>query len=1112
MIKGIRYSSYALCALLVASSLSFGQMAPAAKSRYPSAPVTRSPKTSDRNRRRVFEKTAPDRQQTASERKVAERAGTVNFNELAHREALASRTPEKLRFIPEPEEEEGVGDRPIPDDARIFREEGIVPSQPLGPSPIVSPSFQGATATSSFPPDTQGAAGPNHLVVTVNGRVLVQSKTGTSLGSVTLVGFFSNMSSDVFDPRVQYDPYSSRWILIADADRQSAASAILVAVSQTSDPTGNWNRSRIDVDSTNQSWADYPMLGFNKNWIVVSLNMFASPGTSTPFYSRFLVLNKASFYAGGVDYTELSAPSQNGATMAPASTYDPNLATMYVLQNWNGNSGGSGFLRLYSITGGIGSEVLNSGIFISTPNPWGFEPSGAVDFAPQLGTSNKIHTNDSSMQSVVYRNGSLWCAHTIFLPAGTPTRSSVQWWQISPTGPSIQQRGRIDDASGNTFYAFPSIAVNSNNDVLIGYSRFSSAQYAGGAYSYRAGTDAVNSLRDDAVLKTGAGTYFVSFGGRNRWGDYSGTSVDPANDTDLWTLQEYAASTDIWATWWGRIGSSPITGPVNDNFANGQVITDNSGSVTGTSINATKEAGEPNHAGNAGGASVWYNWQVPSSGTATITTTGSNFDTLLGVYTGSSVDALTFVAGNDDDPGGGLASRVSFSAAMGTTYRIAVDGFRSSSGSVASGDINLNWSLSGPPPAPAANAATSVTSSGFTANWSSSSGATGYRIDVSPNSSFSSFVSGFQDLDVGNVLSRSVSGLSAGTTYFYRLRAYNGSGTSGNSGTISVTTTAPSFTITVTASPSAGGTVSGAGTFSSGSSRTVNATANSGYTFTNWTESGSVVSTSAGYTFTLNSNRNLVANFTPIIVARAATAGLYNPATSTFFLRNSNSAGSANITFAYGPAGVGWIPVVGDWDGNGTVTVGLYNPTNSTFFLKNTNVGGSADLTFSYGPAGAGWIPVVGDWDGNGTDTVGLYNPSTSTFFLKNTNASGAADLVFSYGPAGSGWTPLAGDWNNDGSDTVGLYQPSGSTFFLKNTNSAGSANLVFSYGPAGAGWAPISGDWDQDGIRTVGLYNPATSTFFLRNTNGAGPADLTFSYGPAGAGWKSLAGDWDGL
>jgi hypothetical protein len=69
------------------------------------------------------------------------------------------------------------------------------------------------------------------------------------------------------------------------------------------------------------------------------------------------------------------------------------------------------------------------------------------------------------------------------------------------------------------------------------------------------------------------------------------------------------------------------------------------------------------------------------------------------------------------------------------------------------------------------------------------------------------------------------------------------------------------YTISVSASPGADGTVSGGGTYASGANVTVIATAKTGHTFTNWTQSGSVVSTSASYTFTATSNRTLVGNF-----------------------------------------------------------------------------------------------------------------------------------------------------------------------------------------------------------------------------------------------------------
>ena len=184
---------------------------------------------------------------------------------------------------------------------------------------------------------------------------------------------------------------------------------------------------------------------------------------------------------------------------------------------------------------------------------------------------------------------------------------------------------------------------------------------------------------------------------------------------------------------------------------------------------------------------------------------------------------------------------------------------------------------------------------------------------------------------------------------------------------------------------------------------------------------------------------NQAANVSP----GSTTIGLFNPATSTFFLRNTNSTGVADLSFAYGPAAAGWLSIAGDWNNDGVDTIGLYNPAASTFFLRNSNSTGVADLSFAYGPAGAGWIPIVGDWNGDGVDTIGLYNPAAGTFFLRNSNTTGVADLSFAFGPGGTGLIPLAGDWNGDGIDTIGLYNPSTSAFFLRNLNTTGVARYV---------------------------------------------------------------------
>ena len=126
-----------------------------------------------------------------------------------------------------------------------------------------------------------------------------------------------------------------------------------------------------------------------------------------------------------------------------------------------------------------------------------------------------------------------------------------------------------------------------------------------------------------------------------------------------------------------------ITGltPVNDNFSGRTAVSANGGTMTGTNVGATKEPGEPNPVNNSGGKSVWWTWTPTASGSAQIDTIGSNFDTILGVYTGSSVSSLTQVAA-DDDSGGNLTSKVTFTAVAGTTYQIAVDGFNGASGNI----------------------------------------------------------------------------------------------------------------------------------------------------------------------------------------------------------------------------------------------------------------------------------------------------------------------------------------------------------------------------------------------------------------------------------------------
>src|SRR4026209_1931279 len=117
--------------------------------------------------------------------------------------------------------------------------------------------------------------------------------------------------------------------------------------------------------------------------------------------------------------------------------------------------------------------------------------------------------------------------------------------------------------------------------------------------------------------------------------------------------------------------------PANDLFVNAWTLTGLSVSTNGSNTGAGKETGEPNHAGNQGGRSVWFNWTAPVNTPIRVDTLGSGFHTLLAGYPGSAGTALTTIASNNDAPGGGTTSSlVEFAAVQGTTYRIAVDANR----------------------------------------------------------------------------------------------------------------------------------------------------------------------------------------------------------------------------------------------------------------------------------------------------------------------------------------------------------------------------------------------------------------------------------------------------
>jgi hypothetical protein len=232
-------------------------------------------------------------------------------------------------------------------------------------------------------------------------------------------------------------------------------------------------------------------------------------------------------------------------------TYDANLTTQYLISRWS--------LRTAAVFELTGSPAANTAqlsapkIIQTGGSGWDNQPSASI--APQKGLAQTIDAGDDRMQSACFRGGKLHAVHGIFLPQGGSTRSAVQWWIFDPANSNLTN-GRIDDPNGTFLYAFPSLSVNRNGDIMIGHAVFSRTTFAAGAYTLK---PAGSAAAQPVVFAPGAATYFVTFGGsKNRWGDYSVTQVDPRDDTTFWTCQEFVLSQDVWAVKWNQ--PAPVSG------------------------------------------------------------------------------------------------------------------------------------------------------------------------------------------------------------------------------------------------------------------------------------------------------------------------------------------------------------------------------------------------------------------------------------------------------------------------------------------------------------------------------------------------------------------------
>ena len=411
----------------------------------------------------------------------------------------------------------------------------------------------------TIPPDTHGAPGLNRVVSTLNNRVSFRERNGNFDADMTLDAFWNVFGDpiDTFDPKLFLDEVSDRYIAVVCGNARREDSSVLVAVSHTNDPQGDWSFGRIQVDPATMGdvWLDYPSVGFTEDKITICLNLFTRDTPSQFKGVAIFVVDKQAFLNAPHSFSfDQFVVTDQGGTICPAIVADPGVADQFLVSTWSGNFNGKGFLALYSITGSVaaGTTSFQRVGFLEVDQTWAFRGTG--DIAPQKDSAAKINVGDARMHWVVQRQGRLTLAHTVFLPHSAANRAAVQWVDVSLDGtPAVAAHGLFGGSDEDHFYAYPSLAVNAQGDTLIGMAAFGETIFASGAYAFRPSGGSFDAPK---IYAPGDSTYNLTFGsGRNRWGDYSATHVDPANGRNFWTLQEYAGpGQDVWSVRWGCIG------------------------------------------------------------------------------------------------------------------------------------------------------------------------------------------------------------------------------------------------------------------------------------------------------------------------------------------------------------------------------------------------------------------------------------------------------------------------------------------------------------------------------------------------------------------------------
>ncbi len=424
-------------------------------------------------------------------------------------------------------------------------------------APALQFSFEGITQGAGggfIPPDPIMAAGPNHVIVAVNLRWSIYSKTGTQQFTSSFSAWFASVntrSEGYSDPKVIYDHYSGRWIVmcIGFGNAGNPVGSYFVSVSDDSDPNGFWYKwatpGELNGVIVTTNFPDYPGIGYDSSEAVyLTSRQFSQTGGGFQG-AKVRVLKKSELYR-----TDLTSPPLTYSdfvnmtdltTGTNVLTMDPAMCRGSIRGNFvvgSVNFSGSAH-DIWKINNPAGAATMTR---VATIPLGGFSaPPNAAQPPPGCGTA--INTVDARITGeVVYQNGHLYYTFNHAHNFGSGTVAAIRYVKADTLGGVVDNI--IYGADGEFMY-FPNVAVAHSGNVAIGYSHSSTTapEFASARYVGNFPTDLTQ-----GVLRAGDGAYCLVAGGRNRWGDYSGCIIDPALPRRVWVYNEYATASNSWST------------------------------------------------------------------------------------------------------------------------------------------------------------------------------------------------------------------------------------------------------------------------------------------------------------------------------------------------------------------------------------------------------------------------------------------------------------------------------------------------------------------------------------------------------------------------------------